>query len=370
MKTEIENKLSKIAEIWNDYIWEYRECNKHIKFTAEAKTNYFGDILGYLQDTFEIVFEPRKSSSLSDTFANNISLLQTIYVHQDFIEELLDLFKCKIDKGELKKDENYYINRDLRNELIGHPFRKINGRFISSTVFSYHPNDGCLDYLRYHVDNNYQFESKSYKISEIIERHKKFLSTYFDKILERLKVILFKFLKKIEEIEKLTDKVEFEILLKILSIKFESILNDKSYLYERNQLLTIYKKKDEHIRYQNVINKFNDELKNTLTDSKENIMAFFEEEKREEYQKVELPILKFADSSSKNQKPLNKDRSYHYELGKLSTKREFEMYASFLKKVVEKDEKVAIEIENMRNNIFNDIEYYSSYYLLRNILKN
>ena len=28
-------------------------------------------------------------------------------------------------KGNLKKDQTYYINRDLRNELIGHPIRKL-----------------------------------------------------------------------------------------------------------------------------------------------------------------------------------------------------------------------------------------------------
>lgn len=169
MKKNIEKKLSKIADIWNNYIWEYRECNKHIKFTAEAKTNYFGDILGYFNDTFDIVFS--FDTSTSNSFEKNISLLQTIYVHQDFIEELLELFKCEINKGDLKKDPNYSINRDLRNELIGHPFRKLRGKFISSTLFSYHPEKGHLEYLRYHVDNNYQFEKKSYKISEIVERH-------------------------------------------------------------------------------------------------------------------------------------------------------------------------------------------------------
>ena len=135
MKNEIEEKLSKITGIWNYYIWEYRECNKHIKFTKEARTNYFGTIIGYFTDTFDVVFEVRESKSLSDTFSNNISLLQTIYVHQDFIEELLELFKCGINKGDLKKDENYTINRDLRNELIGHPLRKQKGKLISSTLF-------------------------------------------------------------------------------------------------------------------------------------------------------------------------------------------------------------------------------------------
>lgn len=103
MKEEVKYKLEQIASVWNDFIWENDFCKQTIKFTTEVETNYFGDILGYFQDTFDIIFDKRESKSYSDRFSNQISFLQSIYVQQDFIEELLIIFKCKTNKGHLKK---------------------------------------------------------------------------------------------------------------------------------------------------------------------------------------------------------------------------------------------------------------------------
>ena len=124
MKEDIKYKLKQIANIWNDFILDYQFCKSKIKFTPEVKTNYLGDILGYFEDTFDIIFDQRESNSYSARFSNNISLLQSIYVQQDFIEELLIIFKCGIDKGDLKKNMDYSLNREIRNELVGHPIRK------------------------------------------------------------------------------------------------------------------------------------------------------------------------------------------------------------------------------------------------------
>jgi hypothetical protein len=157
VKENLQYKLSQIASVWNDFIWEYDFCKRTIKFTPEVRSNYFGDILGYFGDTFDIIFENRESKSYSDKFSNQISFLQSIYVQQDFIEELLIIFKCKTNKGDLKKDNNYIINRDIRNELVGHPIRKQNGKFISSCLFGYNSGSDKIVYLRYHKENNYEF---------------------------------------------------------------------------------------------------------------------------------------------------------------------------------------------------------------------
>ena len=125
MKTDIEFKLDKISDIWNYFIWDYRYCSSKIKFDDDIKTNYFGDILGYFQDTLDIVFETKiLPTEHSEKFSHTISFLQAIYIQQDFVEEMLSIFKTGIDKGQLKNDHSYSINRDLRNELIGHPIRK------------------------------------------------------------------------------------------------------------------------------------------------------------------------------------------------------------------------------------------------------
>ena len=183
MKSSVEEKLDKIADIWNHYIWDYKFCSSRIKFNEDIKTNYFGDILGYFQDTSEIVFQNKEVKNNTDKFSNSISLLQAIYIQQDFIEEMLGIFKTGIDKGQLKRDPLYQINRELRNELIGHPIRKFKDKLISSTLFSYKCKENEIEYLRYHQANNFKFETKSYLISEIQNRHLEFLEKYLDLML-------------------------------------------------------------------------------------------------------------------------------------------------------------------------------------------
>ena len=56
MKTAVEDKLDRIADIWNYFVWDYKICSNKIKSNEDVKTNYFGDILGYFKDTLDIVF--------------------------------------------------------------------------------------------------------------------------------------------------------------------------------------------------------------------------------------------------------------------------------------------------------------------------
>lgn len=55
MENNTIEKLDKIADIWNNFILEYKFCNKKIKFNDEIKTNYFGDILGYFYITPKMI---------------------------------------------------------------------------------------------------------------------------------------------------------------------------------------------------------------------------------------------------------------------------------------------------------------------------
>lgn len=375
MKSEVKNKLNKIAAIWNNFIWEYKFCNRKIKFTEDIKTNYFGDILGYFHDTFDVVFKERIVESYADKFAHNISLLQAIYIHQDFIEELLLIFKCGIDKGELKKDQNYYINRDLRNELVGHPIRRFEGKFVSSTTFGYNSEKDSIIYLRYHKDNVFQFEEMSFKLSEIIKRHSFFLNTYFDIILEKLKSILTKFIKEIENLEKLIDIKDFGTVIKIVSLCFESIFKT-DFIYEQDSLLKIYNQRNVHKRYQNLIDRFYNDLKNDLKEKKLYVRDLFEIQDKNinnaAIKKLTINIIStLPENSSQENHLINKD-SYHYELGKLATKRnakDFTYFSGFLKTKYSSNKLVLDELSHMESNIFNDIEYYSSYYLICSELK-
>jgi hypothetical protein len=209
MKTAVEDKLNRIADIWNYFILDFKFFSNKIKFNEDVKTNYFGDILGYFKDTLDIVFTNNKYSNYTDKFSFTISFLQAVYIQQDFIQEMLEIFKTGVDKGGLKKDPTYYINRELRNELVGHPIRKFEDNLISSTLFSYQEKEDEIQYLRYHKDNNFIFESKTYKIAEIQERHREFLEMNFDVILLKLKSILEEYLSELDKLENVIDKHDF-----------------------------------------------------------------------------------------------------------------------------------------------------------------
>ena len=374
MKEEVIYKLDQIADIWNHFIWEYDFCKRKIKFTPDVKTNYFGDILGYFQDTFDIIFKVKKSESHSDRFSNQISFLQSIYVQQDFVEEMLIIFKTGIEKGNLKQDSNYSINRDIRNELVGHPIRKYGGELISSCLFGYNGENNKIVYLRYHKDNNFEFESMEFPISEIIERHKAFLNKYFDAILKKLEAILSSFVIHIEKLEKLISIQSFDDILNIASVYYESIFKD-TYVYDKESLLKIYARKNEHIRYQNLIDKFYSDLKKGLKETKEYVTELFEPKKEIDISKIEKPLFdkKFVDFKEIDSKNIEKSPvNYHYELSKISSKRnprDFDFFGGSLKRKCADNEIVMNELMHMELNMFDDIEYYTAFQLICKELK-
>ena len=107
-----------------------------------------------------------------------------------------------------------------------------------------------------------------FKVSEIILRHKQFLDKYFSIILKKLKKMISDFVKEIEKLEILIEKKTFEEILNLLSIFYESIFK-YDFIYDKESLLVIYTRKDEHIRYQNLIDKFYDDLKSSLKEKKD-----------------------------------------------------------------------------------------------------
>ncbi|WP_128330709.1 hypothetical protein [Apibacter sp. HY039] len=367
MKRQIEFKLKKIVDVWNHFILEYKFCNQKINFNNEVKTNYLGDIFGYFFDTLPIVFEKKQTNSYSDTFSNHISLLQSIYVQQDFIEELLRIFRCGITKGDLKSDINYSLNRGIRNELVGHPIRRFEGKLISSCLFGYGTDNEKILYLKYHKDNNYKFEKMEYIISDIISRHYNFLNTYFDKILNKLNRILKSYDKELENLKGLIEKKTFNDLIRIISIFYESIFK-VNFLYDKESLEIIYDRKHEHNRYINFINTFYSDLICGIKYTQNYIQNLLEPKSMIEENNIIEPTIKIeVISTEQNNRNEILPDSYHYELGKLATKRnsdDFAFFSSCLRKKCLNNPLVISELNHMKNNFYNDIEYYTAYELI------
>jgi len=370
MKTTVEDKLDRIADIWNYFIWDYKFCSNKIKFNEDVKTNYFGDILGYFKDTIDIVFTSNKYSNYTEKFFFTISFLQAVYIQQDFIQEMLEIFKTGIDKGALKKDPTYYINRDLRNELVGHPIRKFEDNLISSTLFSYQEKEDEIQYLRYHKDNNFKFESKTYKIAEIQERHREFLEKYFDEILLKLKSILEEYLSELDKLENVMDKHDFKTVLKLVELYFEAIFKS-NFVYDKVSLSKIYDRRNEHIRYQNFIDKFYNDLRTAIAEKRNSVKDVFEKKviDKTSFDSLSLPKIEIVFASSDDTEEVKKPRqeTYHYEIGKIATNRnsmDFDFFGCILKAKCKSNDLVLGELEHMEQNISDEIEYYTSLRLI------
>lgn len=364
MKKCIEHKLDTISEIWSHFIWEYDFCKRTIKFTDEVKTNYLADILAYFKDTVLIIFDKKESSSYSDTFSNHISFLQSIYVQQDFIDELLTIFKCGITKGHLKRDENYSLNRGIRNELVGHPIRRtLERHLISSCLYGYNSNENKISYLLYHKNKDFSFEIREYLISDIILRHYNFLNTYLDKVITKLKQILRNYNKELNNFKTLIERKAFDVVLKNTSRLYESIFKS-DFIYDKASLEIVYNRKDEHNRYQNLINLFYLDLGNGISETIDHIQSLIKPNTIEEDQLIESEYIDDLDESPEDR---NLPISCQYELGKIATNRDilnFNFFANSLRTKCANNQIVISELKHMENNLNNDIEYYTAYKLI------
>ncbi len=123
----IVQRLDKLSEVWANYFLNYKACNRKINYTDEVKSNYVADIFAYLTDTAVLLKDSNRKRNFNLSLFNAIGILQIIYIHQDLIDELLWVFKLSQSEGLYKS-----VNRNFRNELIGHPIRKRRNKLISS----------------------------------------------------------------------------------------------------------------------------------------------------------------------------------------------------------------------------------------------
>lgn len=404
MFEQADKKLDKISDIWRNYIWNYKFCRNKINFREDQESNYFGDILGYFSDTFAVLNKPLESDAFIDVFENTLSFLQAIYIQQDFIEEYHFIFGTQIDKGKLKADDNYTINRDIRNEIIGHPIRKTlvpKGEeeikscqacgqkmpgskqqkvLLSSTLFSNQTNSSQISYLKYHRSNNYKFEEEKHSRIDIKGRHNNFLNSHFDIILSKLKSILRLYSEELMKIQEIKSKISLDSLINIIEQKFEYITTTDP-LYKREYLLKLLEKESDHPRYKNALIEFYSDLdtylKETITSIDElvNDKDFYSKENSNYESNIEVVFVDGINEMDLPQNSIKEENieqpSFTYELGKLvePNRRNYQFFSDLLKSRCEGMPEVIEEIEYLENNKQDVFEYYSSYIHLRKLLK-
>ena len=351
---DINQRLDQIRDVWNNYIFKLKYFRKHYKFDAATSSNHFGQILDHFTDSLPVLDNSKlpSANAIHARYAFNISLLQTIYVQQDLMEEMHRIFKTNKSKKDLYLDENYKINREIRNELVGHPIRRKNGEMISSVTLSYRNKPQHLEYVRYHKSSNYGFEKIQHSVPEIIEKHLTFLSENLNQIYSHIHKSLKLFQKKIKEIEVVIKKGDFPGITRLVENYYETFQDD-SYLYETGKILEVYRKKDEHERYQLVVDDYLFDLNYHLKEMTNTILAILE---NEEAETIGYPI---------------QVCKHHYEVGKLFTKRnqmDFEFFGSSLRDQIAENDKAIAELDFMKLHIDKEVEYYSACNLLRHLL--
>lgn len=328
MKT-IKSKLTKINSHWNKYYFIKEFFQKNINFTDEVKTNYYGDLNNYFHDTLVLVKPFEKIKSEKDYISQIIVLLQVIYTQQDLIDELLYIFKIQ---NSTKEDKN--PNRDIRNELVGHPIsrdKNDNNKLKSSILFDIRNEDeNYISYAKYSMRKS---ELKKYSVQEIIENHKIFLNKYLDKILEKIEKEIKEYQEQIKKVFEIPLLNQFDYIDKI----DKELLSSISYIFEKDSLKYYYQNMRKHRRYLYCLKQYKRALKSVIKN---------EEDKTKYYSLIEIY-----------------DREQLQKKDKVFT-------IDFYTKKYKDNEVVLKELKNMELNFYNDAEYYASLNFLSENEKN
>lgn len=362
-----ERKLDRIRSAWNDYFLQYAFCQKEINYSEEVATNYFGDVVAYLDDTFPIISKKPFLDNDKEHLGNAMALLQAIYVQQDLMDELMIIFALPKSNNDFKKE-----NRDLRNHLIGHPIsRDKTGKLISTVFFRYDNPSNEISYVFYEWSNRYQGDMRFKSIDEIIEAHRKYLHRNFDIILKKIQTILYKQRKELKRVlSSMKNTRRFEPLVADTFIYFEEIAN-LDHLYKKDRLLYYYIKRKEHPRYAHAIRLFRGDLKQCLTETIADISSYGKPvtlpPPYDPASQPKIEIIYVDDDTFKGKRRKYK-KDLGYEISKLHEKGHPLGLDYLLGRFADRPS-VGDELRFMRSNLHDDTEYYAGYHYVKKLLK-
>lgn len=272
-------------------------------------------------------------------------------------------------------------NRDIRNELVGHPIRrdKTNKKKLVSTVLWHkdgsNNNSGSIHYYKYSIEKNFQPEEIEIEIEDILQSHYDLLVKYLDKIIHRLRRILNCFDKKLAWIDSLVDnRIEFTKLEKIISNQFNVVCKVKC-LFRTPNILQCFDKKDVHPRYSDTVCEYYQTIKECVSDFKNHIIeinASNEKRKKKRARKIMIDIIDNIDCNDDKMNVVDvtkKRKDFSYEMSKLHERTQL-FYIKIMRDEFYDRKEIVEELDNMSININDDVEYYCSFYYLEKLLGN
>lgn len=383
MKT-IRDKINLITDIWNSFILEEKFFQDKINFSDEVGTNYYGEIMHYLNDTFTALDNHEKMDSQKGEFHDFIfyiiGILQVMYVQQDLVDEMMRIFKLAESNSSEKKSI-----RKLRNELVGHPIcRDKMKKLISSAFWGGDISYNCINYIKYQKGSMTNSESKKISIKELIDKHKIYLNYYFNQILKQERKILKEYKTKLLQLQNILSKLEpdYHLIIKLSNDYIERIHMYSMY-FSKEIVMKGLEKINDGERYKNFIDCYYNFVKESVFELLESTQEYLEkidgkyiENMKDnnieiniiddicEYETIdfddELEYQSYInDSNSKNK--------YSYYLSKLS-ERKYTECIDILIKENQSNGVIVKELKNMKLNIDDDLEYYCSYLLVSKLL--
>lgn len=352
-------KSNRIREAWNEFFWESRVCQRHIRFTAEEKSNYIGDLLNYFDDTLHHLetfrVQPDYLSSLYETTA----VLQMMFIQQDMVDEMLGVVKL----GKSSSNEKKFV-RSLRNELIGHPIsRGENGELVHSVFITGQTEGSVLSFIRYHKSNNYKYDLVTYNWRDIFAKHEAYLNQYLDAILERIIEILNQYSQTLLTLKSSAGHVSFEKLVRWVSLVFD-IYTTNFPLFDPQNLLSFYNKREAHPRYKYALGLFQDGLGDRIGEVLRDIRLISLDNSSFDYD----PLITFNPSflqEFENTEIASANRKINYEFSKLF-ERDHLFGIDYFKREFHDDIEVMQELENMAlQNGERNGEFHCSFEYLR-----
>ena len=166
-------------------------------------------------------------------------------------------------------------------------------------------------------------ESKKYSVVEIIKNHKIFLNKYLDKILFKMEKEIKEYQKQIEKVFEIPLIKQFEYIDKI----DKELLSSISYIFEKDSLKYYYQNMRKHRRYLYCLKQYKRALKSVLKK---------QEDKTKYYSLIEI-----------------------YDREQLQ-KKDTVFTINFYIEKYKDNELVLNELNNMKQNIDNEPEYYAS----------
>ena len=358
----IKAKLKVIENAWEYYFRKYKFCQDRVAYTKDVATNYFFDITSYFDDTIALVSGKMIVNHHEHALSNAIVLLQSIFVQQDLMDELLYIFKLA-ESTELHKKKN----RDLRNQLVGHPISKDSDGLKSTVLIRYDNPGSDISYVLYERKNEFSGVRYNENIQAIIDEHQKYLHLNFDMLLDQINSVLKKYKIKLKTLlKKINEGNDDKLIVEQAFVYYESIDNEE-YIYKKERLLEYEVRRNEHPRYASAVEQFKKELKEHLQYRIADIESYGEPVTEgpvadlEPIDEIIFETVTDETFAGIENRPFKKDISY--ELGKLHGK-DWMVGVDYFIERFGSDPRMMAELTHMKDNLHNDTEYFAAYHYL------